>query len=209
MFRAGSPDTAGSFGGREFIRFANWLKLALGAVALLLVVLIFIWPRVEEEPSDFPVPQLEDPNSADGGATADALNFRGVDKKNQPFHVTAKKALQEERGSDEIQLTAPAAEILLQEGERLAVTAEKGYYNRRSGQLLLVGSVNLRRGETLELNTEEAVIDIREGTAYSDKPVEAEGPDGHVRAEGLHVLENGKKIIFTGHSRLIVNAESE
>jgi lipopolysaccharide export system protein LptC len=45
---------------------------------------------------------------------------------------------------------------------------------------------------------------MKQGEASGDKPVTGQGPVGTIRSAGFRILERGKRVIFTGKSRLVL-----
>ena len=210
MARSPASPTTPPLRRNAFKHFAGWMKIGLLVIATLLVALIFLWPRFEDEQTALLTLTEESERVDEGeGSRAGGLQFRGIDKKNQKFSVTALSAVQEKRDGEEINLESPAAEIVLDDRTRVAVQAENGYYNRKSEKLRLVGAVTLNHGKDFQLTTEEALVDLKAGTAESDRPVEARSSEGRLTAEGLRIVDHGQKIFFTGRSRLILHGEEK
>ena len=51
-----------------------------------------------------------------------------------------------------------------------------------------------------ELKTYSVKLDLKKGTAMSIDTVIAHGPTGEIKAEGLQIIERGKRIKFLGKS---------
>ena len=134
--------------------------------------------------------------------------FDGLDEKNRPYTVTADMATQSDSDEDLIELELPKADITLEDGAWLALTARSGKYRQKSQILDLIGSVSLFHDQGFELRTEAARVDLARGVAEGNQPVQGQGSTGFIEAQGFRVLDRGARIIFTGKARLIVNPET-
>jgi lipopolysaccharide export system protein LptC len=190
--------------GAAYSRFVGWMKIVLPVTAVILLALVLTWPKLMQQQGS-ELPPL--PGGATGGtddARAHHLAISGFDKHDQPFTITALQAIQEDPGGDSVVLEAPSADITLNDGVWLAAKADSGHFNRKTDLLRLSGSVNLFHDEGFELRTDEANVDVGNGVAWSDTPVEGFGPQGELHAEGLEVLDRGDRVVFTGRSRLTI-----
>ena len=193
-------------GRNSYSLFVGFMKMFLPALAAGLILLLIAWPRLKPfddryriRVTDFSLEQ------ADNLSMINA-RFQGLDENNQPFNITADMATRTSGQQDTIELVLPKADILLQDGTWLALTASAGRYRRDSNILDLSGQVNLFHDRGLELRTETARIDLKAGEASGSEPVEGQGPFGLLNAEGFRLFDRGMRIVFTGKSRLVVNA---
>lgn len=198
------------FYGDAYSAFVGFTKFMLPIVAVVLVALVFFWPQLEKTrksitnsimtaltPEDFENLQIVRPR------------YVGVDDSNRPFLLTAEVARQESAKADLVTLIAPKADITLEGGTFLALTANAGSYLQSSKTLRLSGDVSIFHDEGYSFQTEEATIDFVAGTASGDTPVVAEGPLGTLNSEGFRVGDMGETFIFTGHARLVVYSDDE
>jgi len=65
--------------------------------------------------------------------------------------------------------------------------------------------VNLFHDRGYELRTAAADIFIKQGIARGNKPVLGHGPLGTIRSTGFRILDSGRRVLFTGKSRLILH----
>ncbi|OHC75172.1 MAG: hypothetical protein A3G18_06125 [Rhodospirillales bacterium RIFCSPLOWO2_12_FULL_58_28] len=187
-----------------YSRFVSAMKFILPAVAFLLIVLVVAWPYLKAQHSRFRL-GFTDIKLEDGDDPA-MLNPRylGTDKSSQPYSITADLAKNLLKESASVELEMPKADITLEDGSWLVLTAETGVYGRGEKTLILVGAVNLFHDSGYEFRTDEAQIDLNEGIAYGKSPVEGQGPFGDLQGEGFRLARGGKTIYFTGKSRLVI-----
>ncbi|HER26440.1 MAG TPA: hypothetical protein ENI69_04960 [Rhodospirillales bacterium] len=185
-----------------YSRFVSMMKVLLPIVALMLIVLIVIWPNLKLQETRFGLgfSALKIGNGIDPSMINP--RFFGTDDRRQTFSITAdlaKNILSDDR---QVELEKPKADISLEDGSWLVITASVGYFERKAEQLSLQGKVNLFHDSGYEFRTEKIDIDLTRGTASGNLPVEGQGPFGHVVAEGFRLLDKGKTIVFTGKTRL-------
>jgi len=187
-----------------YSHFVSMMKVLLPFAALLLIVLVVVWPNLKLQDTKFGL-GFSAVKIGDG-VNPSMINPRyfGTDERRQTFSITAdlaKNLLADDRS---VELEKPKADISLEDGSWLVVTASMGYFARQDEKLALEGGVNLFHDSGYEFRTEKLDIDLSSGTASGDQPVEGQGPFGHVVAEGFRLLDKGKTVVFTGKSRLII-----
>ena len=189
--------------------FVHWMKFLLPALACALILLVVAWPQIAPDEKLFQVEPIK--NAAQEAQNLNMINarFSGFDDKEQPFTVTADMATQRPGEKDRVELQRPKADITLQDGTWLALTAKVGYYDRATETLDLVGAVNLFHDEGFEVRTEKAQVDLKNGIASGNVPVESQGPSGTLTSEGFRVLDKGDTVVFTGKSRMILYPEDK
>ncbi len=185
-----------------YSRFVQMMKFLLPAVALLLVGLILVWPYLRSEDLRFRLSfaaltadETEDPSMVNP-------RYLGIDKENQAFSITADLARKLAVGSTNVELEMPKADIVLDDGTWLVLTAQNGVFKRLKKTLDLAGAVNLFHDSGYEFRTSKAVIDLEQGTAKSTTAVRGQGPFGDLQADGFRLIDKGKTILFTGKARL-------
>ena len=187
-----------------YSRFVIWMKVLLPVVALLLIVLIVVWPYLKLNDTRFnigftalKVGNVENPAMINP-------RFLGADKERQTFSITADIAKNLLNAEESVELEMPKADISLDDGSWLVVTAKNGIYVRQSETLTLNEQVNLFHDSGYEFRTESADIELTSGTASGSVPIEGQGPFGKLQAEGFRLVDKGKTIYFTGKSKLTI-----
>ncbi len=188
--------------------FVGFMKVLLPALAAALMLLVVAWPQFTIDDSGFrlSVSKLA-PDQADSLTMLNA-RFDGLDEEERPYTLTADMATQSDSDKDLVELELPKADITLEDGTWLALTARSGEYRQQSRILDLTGSVSLFHDQGFELRTEAARVDLVKGRAVGALPVQGQGGAGLIQAEGFRVLDRGARIIFTGKAHMIVNPEA-
>lgn len=187
-----------------YSRFVSTMKFLLPTLAAALIALIAAWPHLQTQDNRFRVgfSALKAREATDPAM----INARyiGTDENNLPFSVTADIARNLVENAEAIELEMPKADITLEDGSWLVLTAESGVYTRAKRHLDLAGAVNLFHDSGYEISTEKAHIDLAQGTANSAQPVRGHGPFGDLRAQGFSLDQKGKVIHFTGKAKLVL-----
>lgn len=188
-------------------RLVALLRIALPLATLLLATLVIAWPKFQNrERTGFTLsPTLADPKEVEQ-LTMVNPKFVGLDSKQQPYTVTARSANQDRPGADLVLLDRPQADITLESGAWITVTALNGRYTQKEQLLDLMGDINLFHDSGFEFHTEQAEIDLANNTMSGDVPVTGHGPAGTIDSDGFMVLDHGQTVLFTGHAKLHINA---
>lgn len=190
--------------GQGYTRFVMVMKVVLPMLAAGLVVLLGVWSQLNLDQTRFRLGSTEiAPEQIESLSMVNA-RFDGIDDKNRPFSVTAELVSQAGENPDTINLTQPKADISLENGAWIALTADSGAYLRKAELLDLLGSVSLYHDRGFEIHTESARVDLAQGMASGDAPVVGHGPAGELQSEGFRVSDDGQRILFSGNARLLI-----
>ncbi|WP_417827419.1 LPS export ABC transporter periplasmic protein LptC [Thalassospira sp.] len=187
----------------------NMLKFVLPLIAMTIMALVVLWPQIEQvQESGFRLGFSTSPEDLMENVAMSKPRYFGVDGSRQPFTVTATEAVEtvaSETRPDHIYLDAPQADITLNDGSWIAMTANEGFYTENDGMLDLVGTVNLYHDNGFEIHTEEAEIAMNTGSASGDVPVNGQGPFGTITSDsGFELEDKGAVIRFLGKSHLVI-----
>lgn len=187
-------------------RFIGLFRIILPTIATALIVLVAVWPQLSKDTIVIG-PANIDKKDAENLQMVNA-RYTGVDASKRPFAITADSADQENAKSVTVALKAPKADILLQNGTWIALTATNGIFNREEQLLELQGAVNLFHDSGYEFQTSSAVFDMKAGDATGTENVVGQGPFGRLQAEGFRVYNRGQRVQFTGKAKLTILPKS-
>ena len=180
------------------------MKILLPVVAALLIVLILVWPYLGTEDLRFRLSfaalnanQNEDPSMVNP-------RYLGIDKENQAYSITADLARKQMGEGASVELEMPKADITLDDGTWLVLTAKNGVFKQTKSTLDLTGAVNLFHDSGYEFQTSQAEIDLEKGQAQGSNVVRGQGPFGEMQGEGFRLVDKGRTIVFTGKSKLVI-----
>lgn len=187
-----------------YSRFVSFMKILLPATALLLIVLVVVWPQIDFENQRFGL-RFAKLQATEGGVPAMVnARFVGSDRKDQRYIITADLARNLLFGGTSVELEMPKADITARDGSWIVLTANSGVYDQDSKKLGLEGSVKLFHHAGYQFNTKAAQIDLGLGNAESSSPVRGRGPFGQLEAQGFRLENKGQTIYFTGKSKLVI-----
>lgn len=193
--------------GQGYTRFVTVMKIALPMLAAGLVVLLAVWSQFNLQETRFTLGVTEMAPDQIESLNMTNARFDGIDEKNRPYSVTAELVTQAGESADTIELTGPKADITLESGAWIALTANSGAFSRKAEILDLAGDVSLFHDRGFEMHTDSAQINLAEGVASGDAPVAGQGPAGELEAQGFRVSDDGQRILFSGQARLLIIPE--
>jgi lipopolysaccharide export system protein LptC len=183
-------------------RAVRTARVALPVVAGLVLLMIVIWPLFGGSGDN----SKAGPDQGDLEMTK--ARYLGTDTTDRPFEIRASRVMQLGDTGSKVDLTEPEADITMKGGDWLSLAAEGGHYDQDKNVLTLQGKVSIFHGNGYEFRTSEAALDVDQGIAWGNKPVEGQGPLGMVEAGGFRVLRDGDVLVFTGAARLRAMAAS-
>jgi len=182
------------------------LRIVLPSLAVFLIALVVLLPQFRGEDERFLVDIVPSENSDSDSLSLVNARYFGTDEQGQPFSLTA-RAVRELQGSEtDVRLTSPKADISLNNGTWLVVSASDGIYDRSIEVLNLTGEVSLFQDQGYEIHTNTADVDLREGSAEGEELVHGQGAFGQLESHGFKLEDKGEKILFKGPARLILNS---
>lgn len=187
-----------------YSRFVGLMKWGLPALAALLVLLVLAWPGMLKRNEGFQLSFSGLRGLGEEQLTMLNPRFVGVDRKNQPFEVTAESANQDPADSRRVTLERVQADITLTDGSWLSLIAASGLYQQVEQALTLEGPVSIHSDSGYELHLNRVEAALADGSAWSDSGVEGQGPFGQLRADRMRIENQGERLYFEGRVRLTV-----
>jgi lipopolysaccharide export system protein LptC len=181
--------------GGGYSHFVKLMKVVLPLLAFGIIGLLAAWPRI----------QGGDQSAArrdSGELEMMRALYVGTDTQDRPFSLTADRAVQSTSEPGVLDLVRPQGELTLKDGTWIAIKADRGRYNDKTGKLLLLGNANLFHDKGYEFKSDEAHIDVKAGNAWGDLPVTGQGPFGEIFSRGFRLFDSGATIVFNGPAHL-------
>ena len=185
-----------------YSRFVSMMKIGLPMVALMLVVLVLAWPRLQTTSESFQLTFASIGEDEEGATGMVNARFVGTDAENRPYVITAATASQSNASGDVITLHMLQADMTLSSGAWLTMAADKGKYYRVADRLELVGPVDVFSDLGYEFHTGDTVIDLAASVAESHSAVTGQGPFGTLSAAAFRFADKGQRIFFKGDVKL-------
>tara|TARA_B100000029_G_scaffold181928_1_gene179560 strand:+ start:1388 stop:1960 length:573 start_codon:yes stop_codon:yes gene_type:complete len=132
--------------------------------------------------------------------------FIGIDKKKQPFRISAKKATRFNSNQDIFNLEEPEGEIET-ESDKFFMQGNFGVFNNKEQILEIEGNVKFRNKDSLNFNTSEAKFDFKKEILSGNKKIIGKKDNSTIISEGFKMINKENKIIFTGKSHLILSSK--
>jgi lipopolysaccharide export system protein LptC len=180
--------------GGGYSHFVKFMKVVLPLAAFGIIALLAAWPRI----------QGGDPGLRRDSGELEMMRalYVGTDTQNRPFSLTADRAVQSTSEPGVLDLVRPQGELTLKDGTWIAIKADRGRYNDKTGKLLLLGNANLFHDKGYEFRSDEAHVDVKAGNAWGDLPVTGQGPFGEIFSRGFRLFDSGATIVFNGPAHL-------
>ncbi len=190
-----------------YSKFVRIMRLALPLAAMAIVVILFLRMGAEEK-LVVTTTTAQDTNSKkiarENIVQNELLNprFESMDKRNNPYKITAQRAVQGEKNKDLIMLENPVGVMSMKDGIKITARSDTGAYRQDTERFFLQGNVFIEHGSGYSLSSEEAHIDLKQNFAWSEKDVQGIGSDMKINAKGISANGNTGQIIFKGPATL-------
>lgn len=127
--------------------------------------------------------------------------FMGLDKKEQPFKISASKAIRYYEDENIYNLEEPHGEIKTG-SDIFFVFGKSGVFNNYEQKLMITGDVEFTNKNSMKFQTTEAEFDFKKQILHGDKKVTGQRDGSILKSEGFKLFNIENKIIFTGKSSL-------
>ena len=130
--------------------------------------------------------------------------FMGLDKKQQPFRISAQKATRFTSSDNIFNLDKPNGEIETN-SEKFYIFGNKGIYDNNNQTLLINGDVEFTNKNSIKFETSVAEFDFRKQILTGNESVIGRKNDSIIKSEGFKIINKENKVIFLGKSYLTLN----
>ena len=196
---------------RYHSRLVVSLKVLFPSLAAIMIGLVIVWPQMkaqQEEAVSILASENEQANISDDQAMVNPRFFT-VDEKGEPFNLTADTAFELPGEQRRVRLNEVKVDVLLQHDRWIAVDARTGIYSQSDDTMELLDQVNLYTQTGDEIETAQALINLKNRDIFGNKDVFLRSETGYARAQGFSVTENGTVIRLKGKTRVVVYPENE
>ena len=130
--------------------------------------------------------------------------FMGLDKKQQPFRISAQKATRFTNTENIFNLEKPNGEIETN-SERFYIYGNTGVFDNSDQTLLINGDVEFTNKNSIKFETSIAKFDFKKQTLVGNESVIGRKNDSIIKSEGFKIINKENKVIFFGKSYLTLN----
>ncbi|HEX7875428.1 MAG TPA: LPS export ABC transporter periplasmic protein LptC [Sphingobium sp.] len=181
---------------RLVARLKNWLPMAVGVLAALLVTA----PFTGGDKVSFVLDKNKVEVAKERMRVTEAL-YRGEDGKGQPFSLRAGSAVQKSSREPIVDLNDMSARILLSEGPAV-LNARKGRYHMDTERVAVDGPVQFQAAGGYRLTTRDVGIDLKSRRMRSAGRVDGRIPIGTFSGDHLEADLNSRTVTLNGRASL-------
>ena len=172
-----------------------YYKLAPFILSIFFIT-IFFWPSIYNIYDKEKKPALESQKKQN------KFTFQGIDEFNQPFFLHANKYQKIINNENKLLFEKPKAEINLREGKWLTMVAKEGIFDMEKQTLELMGDVLFLHSDGQQIDTNNAVIDLKKSKIYGNKRIFGKSETINFSSDGFEVKKTGKIFQLLGKSKI-------
>ena len=190
-----------------YSKFIKTIKFIFLAISILMLVLIIINNRQNQ--IKIAGEKFSYTEKIDGSINQVLVEpiFMGLNKKEQPFRVTASKATRFKEESNTFYLENPVGEILIDK-DKYFLSGKSGVYDKNIQELKINGDVKFNNNLDLKFSTTEVLFDFKDQILFGEKAVSGYRNNSKIDSQGIKILNKENKIIFTGKTKLLLKNEN-
>ena len=190
-----------------YSKFIKTIKFIFLAISILMLVLIIINNRQNQ--IKIVGEKFSYTEKIDGSINQVLVKpiFMGLNKKEQPFKVTASKATRFKEESNTFYLENPVGEILI-DNYKYFLSGNSGIYDKNIQELKINGDVKFNNNLDLKFSTTEVLFDFKDQILFGEKAVSGYRNNSKIDSQGIKILNKENKIIFTGKTKLLLKNEN-
>lgn len=187
-----------------YIRMTSWGKIAIGVMVLVLIAAVVIVPFMKPEDEGMRIALMQSANSNIIVENPIMKNprFESVDGANQPYTVRAKEAVQQD--ASHVMLNKINADVALNNGLWIALSAQKGVLNVEQEKLKLNDKVHLIASNGYELRSPSAYVDMKHSRVQSMEGIEGQGPMGNIKSDEFLIEGDSRRVLFEKNVKLTI-----
>lgn len=185
--------------GTGYTWFVRVLRLALPLLALVLIGIVIA--RLMSDPqkptlttADLP----QDEKTLPGHIEMVAAKYQGVDGEGRAYTIAADTASRDTQNTDAVLLQNPTADLVMPNGDKITVRAERGRYDTTTTDIRLQDNVVLTHDGGYEMRLQDIEGNVKNRTALTGNAVFLQGPMGKLAAAGMDIQDSGDMIVFEG-----------
>ena len=185
---------ANSYERSQFVRklYYKLVPFILG----IFFIIIFFWPSIYNVYDENKRPAVENQKKQK------KFTFQGIDEFNQPFWLHADKYQKIINNETKLLFEKPTAEINLKEGKWLTMVAKEGIFDMEEQTLELLGDVLFLHSDGEQIDTNNAIIDLKKGKIYGNKRIFGKNETITFSSDGFVANRTNKIFQLLGKSKI-------
>ncbi len=187
---------------RRYSFFVRGMRLMLPLGALAIVAVVLAWPKMDDTltpvPKETILPQ--------GGGLNELISphFESTTNDQQPYVITADRAVQSPEDEALVMLEKPVADVTLKDSNTLNARSDNGVYRQDTTILVLDGNAQIQHSSGHTLRSSQINISMKDQLLWSDQPVSGDGPSGTIDAKSMRANNVTGIVTFIGPAKLIL-----
>jgi len=170
-----------------YSRIVFLLKIIIPVAAVSLFAFVMIWPSVSGLKVKVNVPKLDKAN--DITFTVSEGRVAGQGAKGEKFEITASD-FRENRKDETMFFKDLSGRLIRPDESWLDISGRDGIYNRSLQKFVLAGNVRVVDGDSMEIQTDKAEVDIDANTVEGNVPVRASTPFGFITGSAYKFVKD-------------------
>lgn len=134
--------------------------------------------------------------------------LNGVDENKRAYSLTADRAMQDAANPTRVELSNIIAELPVDDEISANIKAGTGIYDAELKTLILQEKINVQTNSGINLDLDDAQIDIDKGTLNTSGNVRATSPQADISADSVSVAERGNIVKFSGNVRMTLRPKT-
>ena len=192
----------------RYTRIVKMVKLALPAVAAILISILLIYPYLKNDIRDFQLdltlPQKGELEKLHISNTP----FYITDKDNKVSNFIASNIDETSPGSKLIKLTNPEGMIPQNDNLWINIKSPTGFFDQNKNLLELQQNVEVFYSDGINLNTSSAFFDFNKSLGYGNTPISGQGFLGNFKSQGFEIKTKENILILKGQTHITIKEES-
>lgn len=186
----------------KYSRFVRSLRLILPLACVIIIAIVFAWGDLGKDNTVSVQVEERPRNQTIGKNELLEPRFESKDTKEQPYTITATRAIQGHGEEGLLVLEQPLADIYLKSNTWIAIKADEGAYREDLQRLVLNGNVHMFHDEGYQFQSSNLHLDLKKNQAWTKTNIDVQGPIGRLEAQGLNAIGNEDRLVFLGPAKM-------
>ncbi|MGN1091644.1 MAG: LptA/OstA family protein [Alphaproteobacteria bacterium] len=189
-------------------RFVSTLRLLLTGSAMLMLVLLLVWPQLAKR-ADLISSALKNAASQkkiQASIDMTKVQFVSEDEKGQPFTISSDQITQIDAQNKIVQLENPRGEMTFSSGLKLFSSSPEALFYETTQIVNFKKLVDVLFDNGYQAQTSDVVVDYKNKTAYGKKPLSVRGEKFDLDSTGFDIRQNGNEMDFSGPVRVALKS---
>ncbi|MDQ6435783.1 LPS export ABC transporter periplasmic protein LptC [Mesorhizobium sp. LHD-90] len=175
------------------------LKIVLPALAVIMAAGFLLQSYRSTPSADI---TSQESTVSDGKLVMANPKLEGFTRDNQPYAVSALRAVQDIANDAVVELQEIAATVPIDMERSATIDAARGQFDRTTNMLNVDTQINIATSDGAVATLGSALLDLSAGRMSTDKPVEISYKGGTITADTMSVEDRGKIVVFDKRVRV-------